>query len=107
MPTVKKKPQADFGNPEVAAVYDAYPKDLKSKLLALRRLILETAADTEGVGELEEALRWGQPSYLTTKTKSGSMIRVDRVKNRDDQYAIFVHCQTTLMETFRELYPVR
>ena len=105
MPRAKQKLLDEIGNPKVAAVFDAYPNHLREKLLHLRRLILETAAETEGVGELEEALRWGQPSYLTTKSKCGSMIRIDRVKNRDDQYAIYVHCQTTLIETFRELYP--
>ena len=42
----------------------------------LRRLIMETASETEGVGPLEETLRWGQASYLTTASGSGSMIRM-------------------------------
>ena len=47
----------------------------------------------------------GQPSYLTAETKSGSTIRIDRVKSADDQYAVYFHCQTNLVETFRQLYP--
>ena len=47
----------------------------------------------------------GQPSYLTPETKSGSTIRIDRVKSAADQYAIYFHCQTDLVETFRGLYP--
>jgi hypothetical protein len=70
----------------------------------LRRLILDTASSTEGVGEVEEALRWGQPSYLTTTSKSGTTIRIGRVKDGDGRYALYVHCQTTLIDTFRELY---
>ena len=81
------------------------PKTVKTKLLALRRLILDTAAVTEGVGKLEETLKWGQPSYLTPETKSGSTIRIDRVKSSDKHYAVFFHCQTDLVETFRQLYP--
>ena len=77
--SAKKKP-AGFADPAVDAVFAAYPKPLKAKLLALRRLILDTAKKTEGVGALEETLKWGQPSYLTTLTKSGSTIRIDRVK---------------------------
>jgi hypothetical protein len=46
-------------NSAVAAVFDAYPKRLKSRLLALRRLIFDTARTTDGVGALEEALKWG------------------------------------------------
>src|SRR6516225_10952822 len=89
----------------VAAMFDAYPKPLKSRLLALRRLIFDTARTTDGVGAIEEALKWGQPSYLTTETGSGSTIRIDGVKTVPNQYAIYFHCQTNLVETFRELYP--
>ena len=74
-------------------------------MLVLRRLIFDTARTTKGVGRLEETLKWGQPSYLTPETKSGSTIRIGQVKSAADQYAIYFHCQTDLVETFRELYP--
>ena len=74
-------------------------------MLALRRLIFDTAKATKGVGTLQEALKWGQPSYLTTETKSGSTIRIDQVKAEAGRYAVYFHCQTDLVETFRELYP--
>jgi hypothetical protein len=100
-----KRPRSAFADPAVGAVFSAYPKTLRAKLLALRRLILETASATQGVGELEETLKWGQPSYLTTETESGSTIRIGEVKGGTDQYAMFVHCQTDLVATFREIYP--
>ena len=87
------------------AVFATYPRPLKPKLLALRRLILDTARATKGVGALAETLKWGQPSYLTPETKSGSTIRIDQVKSAANQYAVYFHCQTNLVETFRELYP--
>jgi len=99
------KPRSRFADPAVEAAFDAYPKPLKPKLLALRRLILDTAKTTSGVGALEETLKWGQPSYLTPETKSGSTIRIDAVKSGADRYAVYFHCQTNLVETFRELYP--
>lgn len=89
----------------IDVVFDGYPKPVKARLLALRRLILDTAKATKGVGALEETLKWGQPSYLTPETKSGSTIRIDQVKPVPGQYAVFFHCQTNLVETFRELYP--
>lgn len=89
----------------VDAVFDACPKPVRTRLLSLRRLILDTAKTTEGVGRIEETLKWGQPSYLTPETGSGSTIRIDRVKPENRQLAIFFHCQTDLVETFRELYP--
>ena len=89
----------------VEAVFDAYPRPVKAKLLALRRLIFDTAKATKGVGALEESLKWGQPSYLTPETKSGSTIRIDQLKTEAGGYALYFHCQTDLVETFRERYP--
>ena len=97
--------RARFSDPAVEAVFSAYPKALKARLLALRRLILDTARTTKGVGALEETLKWGQPSSLTAETNSGSTGRIDRVKSSADQYAVYFHCQTDLAATFRELYP--
>jgi hypothetical protein len=87
------------------AIFDTYPKPVRVKLLALRKLILDTAKATEGVGAIEEALKWGQPSYLTSESRSGSTVRIDQVKTVPNQYAVYFHCQTNLVETFRELYP--
>jgi Domain of unknown function (DU1801) len=100
-----KKNPAALSDPAVDAVFDTYPKPLRAKLLALRRLIFDTAKATKGVGTLQETLKWGQPSYLTPETKSGSTIRIDQVKSAANQYAVYFHCQTDLVETFRELYP--
>ena len=91
--------------PAIEAVFEAYPQPVKTKLLALRRLIFDTAKTTKGVGALEEALKWGQPSYLTPESKSGSTIRIDQVKAEAGRYAVYFHCQTDLVETFREFYP--
>jgi Domain of unknown function (DU1801) len=100
-----RAPRGDFSDPAVDAVFDTYPAPLKARLLALRRLIFETARTTTGVGALQETLKWGQPSYLTADTKSGSTVRIDQVKSAPDCYAIYFHCQTDLVATFRELYP--
>jgi hypothetical protein len=66
-----------FENAAVARVFAAYPPEVRWKLGALRELIFATAAATEGVGTLEETLRWGEPAYVTSQTKSGSTIRID------------------------------
>jgi uncharacterized protein DUF1801 len=105
--TPATRPGPDLRDPAVDAVFSAYPKPVKAKLLALRRLIFETAETTGGVGALQETLKWGQPSYLTPQTNSGSTIRIDRVKSAAGRYAVYFHCQTNLVETFRELYPTR
>ncbi len=89
----------------MAAIFDAYPPATRKKLLALRQLIFDTAARADGVGDLTETLKWGQPSYLTEATKSGSTVRIDAAKDGSGRYAIYVNCQTSLVETFRRLYP--
>jgi hypothetical protein len=101
---VKSQSPAGFSEPAVDAVFRAYPRSIRTKLMALRRLIFDTAKTTKGVGRLEETLKWGQPSYVTVETKSGSTIRIDQVKSADNQYAVYFHCQTDLVATFRELY---
>ncbi|MBI3561150.1 MAG: DUF1801 domain-containing protein [Gammaproteobacteria bacterium] len=101
---MRKKP-AGFQNPAVAAIFKAYPTSLRTKLRLLRQLIFNTAATTVGVGELYETLKWGQPSYLTLKSKSGSTLRIDQIKSQPGHYAMYVHCQTTLIEDFKEIYP--
>lgn len=90
---------------QIAAVFDRYPQEVRTQLLALREVILETAAETEGVGRLEEALRWGEPSYLTSESGSGTTIRISTVRDEARKYAMYVNCQTTLVDTYRQIYP--
>ena len=94
-----------FADPAVKAVFDAYAPPLRTALLDLRKLIYSTAARTEGVGDLSECLKWQQAAYLTTKSRSGSTIRIDAVRAQEDAYAVYFHCQTDLVSRFRELYP--
>ena len=91
----------DIEHPEVLEKFQSYPSRIRKKLPYLRQLIIDTARVTEGVGKLEETLRWGEPSYIA---KGGSTIRMDWKKNAPDQYVMLFHCQTSLVDTFRELY---
>jgi len=96
-----------FENNSVAEVFSRYPESIREKLLYLRQLILDTASKLEGVGDLEETLKWGEPSYLTPETKSGSTIRIHSVKGSPDEYAIYFNCQTTLVDGFRKKFPTK
>ncbi len=86
---------------DISTVFKTYPVTLRRHLQELRTLILETASDTPGVEALSETLKWGQPSYLAV---DGSPIRLGCVKSNPRQYAMYFHCQTLLIETFREVY---
>lgn len=94
-----------FADPKVAAVFGSYAPDTRERLMALRETIFEVAAATEGVGALTETLKWGQPSYLTGETGSGTTVRIDRLKGDGGGYAVYFHCQSGLVGQFRELYP--
>jgi hypothetical protein len=71
----------------------------------LRELVFDTAADIDGVGEIDETLKWGEPAYLTARSKSGSTIRIDWKKSTPQQYAMYFNCRTTLVQTFRTMFP--
>src|SRR5262245_34553101 len=93
-----------FKDAIVKAVFDGYPDRLRQDLLDLRELIFATAAETEGVGNLIETLKWGQPAYLPEKPRIGSTIRIDALKGEECRYAMFFHCQTTLVAKFRQIH---
>ena len=90
---------------EVAAAFASYDDAVRIELLALRQLILDTAAATPGVGAIEETLKWGQPAYLTNETRSGSTIRIAPTGSKlAHDYAMFFICHTNLVETFELLF---
>ena len=89
----------------VEAAFNVFSPVIRKKLMQLRKLIFEVADKTAGVGELEETLKWGQPSYLTSQSKSGSTIRIGCEKKTQGDYAIYFKCQTSLVASFKELYP--
>ncbi len=90
-----------FQSVDVAEAFASFPAAARHTLLRVRELIFDTAAKTEGVGPLDEALRWGEPSYLTTQSKSGTTVRIHWKPKRPDRCAMYVHCQTNLVEQFR------
>jgi hypothetical protein len=94
-----------FADPAVEAAFDGRPPAVHRALLRLRQLILEAAGATAGVGPVTETLKWGQPAYLPSRPRIGTTVRIDGLKGRDDAVGLYFHCQTTLVSTFRDLYP--
>lgn len=94
-----------FSNSAVEQIFLSYSPAIKKKLLELRELIYQTAEQHGEVGEIEETLKWQSPSYLTHNPKSGTTIRLDRLKLDDAKYALSVHCQTSLVAEFKQIYP--
>lgn len=91
-----------FNDSNIEDIFNNYPEPYRKSLLEVRQLIFDTANKLDGVGEIEESLKWNQPTYSTTISKSGTPIRIDRFQ--EDKIAIFFHCQTTLVENFRIVF---
>lgn len=88
-------------DPRVPQKFDDYPKKIQTKMQALRKLILEVAAEEDSISEIEETLKWGEPSYLV---KKGSTIRMDWKAKNPDQYAMYFKCTSKLVLTFKAVF---
>ena len=88
-------------NPEVELVFNNYPQWVCKKLPHLRKLILETANQIAEIKEIEETLKWGEPSYLV---KKGSTIRIDLKEKKPDQYARYFKCTSQLVPSIKTVF---
>ena len=92
--------QTAFKNTQVLDVFQSYPTEFQAPLLALRELIFKVATE-QSINDVDEVLKWGEPSYLT---KDGSTIRLAWRRSSPLHYAIFFNCKTSLVESFKEVY---
>jgi len=90
-----------ISNPVVEQKFKSYTKEIQAKLEVLRGLVLETASENEIVEELQETLKWGEPSYMA---KKGSTIRIDWKAKSPNQYAMYFKCTSKLVSTFKEIH---
>ena len=88
-------------NSKVTEIFDNYPDFVRDKMQYLRKLVIETAEETEGINVLEETLKWGEPSFVT---KNGSTLRMDWKEKTPDQYAMYFQCTSRLVDTFRLVF---
>jgi len=88
-------------DPRVKPVFAKYPTKVRGKMKALRKLVIESAKEIEELEELEETLKWGEPSYLS---KHGSTLRMDWKTKTPDQYQLYFKCTSKLVSTFKRVY---
>lgn len=86
---------------KVEDTFNAYPECVKSHMLELRKLVIEAAEEMPEINQLEETLKWGEPSFLT---KHGSTVRMDWKSKAPHQYAIYFKCTSRLVETFKVVF---
>lgn len=94
-----------FADAAVSKVFAVYEPEVGKALLSLRDTILEVGASLDGGRLPEESLKWGQPAYRRATRTEGTSIRIDAVRDMPGGYAVFLHCQTTLVEDLRALFP--
>ncbi len=87
-------------NLSVQQKFSTYPESVAVLLNNVRDLILNVAKQ-DGITDITETLKWGEPSYVS---KVGSTIRIDWKAKYPDQYCIYFNCKTSLIETFKEIY---
>ncbi len=80
--------------------FDCYPDDVREKLLQIREALFDVAK-SEKLGDITETLKWGEPSYVSSR---GSTVRIDWKSKYPDQFFIYFNCKSALIETFKELY---
>lgn len=86
-----------FQDAHVQAKFDDYPAAVRVQLLQLRQWVFDCAKE-HGLS-ITESLKWGQPSYASTQ---GSPVRMDA--RGDEQFALYFNCNTSLVETIKELH---
>jgi hypothetical protein len=87
-------------NVSVKQKFETYPKNISGLLHTIRELIFNVAQQ-DGIANIEETLKWGEPSYVSS---IGSTVRFDWKPKYPDQYGIYFNCKTVLIETFKEIY---
>lgn len=88
----------------VDAAFQAVPKAPRLRLLNLRAVIIRAALASD-TGPLEESLKWGQPAYRPLAPRTGTTIRLGWTEAIPDRISMYVPCQTTLVDSYRERFP--
>ncbi len=91
-----------FADPNVEITFYEFPEPRRELLFDLRDTIYRVSEADKRIGDLSEELRWGDPSYITAQTNSGSTVRLGLFGKT--KVALFFHCKTSLVEDFKQKY---
>lgn len=87
-------------SPQLTHNIECFPESATALFLQIRRMMHAIAAE-HGLGEVVESIKWGQPSFVV---KTGTPVRFGWTDSRPSVLSVFVHCNTRLIDTFREMY---
>ena len=85
----------------MSALLVSYPAAVLTHMQALRDAVYRVAAQHADVGQVTEAIKWGEHAFLAPQA---STVRLAWPSAKPTRYALHFHCQTKLVETFRELH---
>ncbi|XDD54156.1 hypothetical protein AB3N62_17070 [Leptospira sp. WS4.C2] len=102
-PNSKAKQKFPIPSEPLTSYYFNLTPVMLNKVMEIRNWIYEISQSNDQIGEIEECLKWGQPSFLTPKTKSGSTIRIGKVN--DSEYALYFNCKTTIAQEIAIEFP--
>jgi len=91
-------------SPDFESVFANYPDFVRDKMHFLRELVLETAKEMPDIENLEETLKWGEPSFVN---KNGSTLRMDWKNKTPNQYQMYFKCTSRLVKTFKLVFGKR
>lgn len=80
--------------------FNSYPTEVAVLLNIVRELVF-SVVQQDGISDITETLKWGEPSYVS---KIGSTVRIDWKSKYPEHYYIYFNCKTSLIETFKEIY---
>ncbi len=84
----------------ISKIFDSYPPQAGKMAEKVRNLIHETAA-RDGHGDVQELLKWGEPSFVT---REGSPVRVAWKEDTPEVLGVFFSCGSKLVSTFRVVF---
>lgn len=77
----------EFPSQDVENAFMAFPDPVRSGLVTLRGLILDVAAGLPQVGQVEECLKGGRPTYLVPDNRAATMLQLGMAES--GQFALF------------------
>ena len=84
----------------ITRIIESYPLEASDYARKVRRLIHSVGA-REGFSDVQESLKWGEPSF---SVPGGSPFRMDWKEDDSGRFQIYFNCRTSLVDTFRTVY---
>lgn len=86
----------------VELVTAQYPDHIQSRFDEFKSMVHSVAEGIDDIKWIEESIKWNEPTF---KSNIGSPFRFGWSSKASDQFGLYFICTTTLVETYKKLYP--